>query len=331
MPAGDDPQLLLAREGLLAVGLPAVVELAGVLVGPLLGHVVRRVRGPEAEVQVEGLVGVDLPRVGDELDRLVDEVGGEVVALLRRRRRLDLVVVVDEVGIPLAGVAAEEAVEALEAARQRPAVVGPRRRLLVARRQVPLADHVGVVAVLEQHLGEHAVLERHDAVVAGVAGGELGDAGHAVAVVVAPGDDAGAARRAERRGVHVVEAQAVGGERVEVRRLDRAAVAAEVAEAGVVEDDEEHVGGALLGAHRRRPRLARLVGGAADHAGEGRTLRVLDYRHHDLRSWKNPTVCARRVHRVPTARRPSSAACRITACAHAIDSIRRPSDAAPHD
>ena len=217
---------------------------------------------------------------------LVDQVRGQVVALLGRRRRLDLVVVVDQVGIPLAGVAAEEAVEALEAAAQRPAVVGPGRGLLVARRQVPLADHVGVVAVLEQHLGEHAVLERHDAVVAGVAGGELGDAGHAVAVVVAPGDDAGAARRAQRRGVHVVVAQAVGGERVEVRRLDRAAVAAEVAEAGVVQDDEEHVGGALLGAHRRRPRRARLVGGAADHAREGRTFRILDYRHLDLhRAW----------------------------------------------
>ncbi len=156
---GDDAQLLLAGEGLLAVGVPAVVELAGVLVGPLLGHVVRRVRRAEAEVQVEGLVGVDLPGVGDELDRLVDEVRGEVVALLGRRRRLDLVVVVDEVGIPLARVAAEEAVEALEAARQRPAVVGSGRGLLVARRQVPLADHVGVVAVLEQHLREHAVLE----------------------------------------------------------------------------------------------------------------------------------------------------------------------------
>ena len=42
--------------------------------------------------------------------------------------RLDLVVVVDEVGVPLARVAAEEPVEALEAAAERPAVVGARRR-----------------------------------------------------------------------------------------------------------------------------------------------------------------------------------------------------------
>ena len=109
--------------------------------------------------------------------------------------------------------------------------------------------------MLEQHLGQEAVLERDDAVVAGIAGRELGDARHAVAVVVAPGDDARAARRAQRRRVHVVVAQAVGGERVEVRRRDRAAVAAEVAEPGVVEDDEQHV----------RRALRRRIG--AGHAG----------------------------------------------------------------
>ena len=130
---GHDAQLLLPREGPLAVGVPAVVELALVPVRPLLGHVVRGVRRTEAQVQVERLVRVDLLGVGDELDRPVDEVLGEVVALLGRRRRLDLVVVVDQVGIPLAGVAAEEAVEALEAAAQRPAVVGPGGGLLVAR------------------------------------------------------------------------------------------------------------------------------------------------------------------------------------------------------
>ena len=276
---GQDAELLLAGEHLLAVGVPAVVELAGVPVRPLLGHVVRRVGRPEAEVQVERLVGVDLAEVGDELDRLVDEVLGEVVALLGRPGRLDRVVVVDEVGVPLARVAAEEAVEALEAASQRPAVVRPGRRLLVARREVPLADHVRAVAVLEQHLRQHAVLERHHAVVARVARGELGDAGHAVAVVVAPGDDAGAARRAQRRRVHVVEAQAVRRERVEGRRLDRAAVAAELPEPRVVEDDEQHVRGALPGSRRRRPRRARLVGRPADHSGKRRPGGVFDDRH----------------------------------------------------
>ena len=42
---GDDAELLLPGEGALALDVPAVVELAGVLVGPLLWDVVRCVRG----------------------------------------------------------------------------------------------------------------------------------------------------------------------------------------------------------------------------------------------------------------------------------------------
>ena len=65
----DDAELLLACERPGAVGVPPVVELPGVLVGPLLRNVVRRVGRARAEVQVERLVGVDLLGVGDELDR----------------------------------------------------------------------------------------------------------------------------------------------------------------------------------------------------------------------------------------------------------------------
>src|SRR5512134_3642535 len=53
---------------------------------------------------------------------------------------------------------------------------------------MPLADHVGAVAVPEQHLRQKPVLERDQAVVAGIAGRHLGDARHPVAVMVAPGD-----------------------------------------------------------------------------------------------------------------------------------------------
>ena len=144
----DHAELLLPGEDPLPVGVPAVVEPAPVPVRPLLGHVVRGVRRAGAEVQVERLVRGDLLGVGDERDRLVGQVRGQVVALLGSRRRLDLVVVGDQVRIPLAGVAAEEAVEAVEAPAQRPPVVRTGRRLLLGRHQVPLADHVGVVAVL---------------------------------------------------------------------------------------------------------------------------------------------------------------------------------------
>ena len=44
----DDAQLLLPREGALALHVPSVVELARVLVGPLLGDVMRGVRRARA-------------------------------------------------------------------------------------------------------------------------------------------------------------------------------------------------------------------------------------------------------------------------------------------
>jgi hypothetical protein len=109
----------------------------------------------------------------------------QVVALLRGARRLDLVVVVHELGRPLAGVATQEPVEALEAAPERPPVVRSGGRLELRRHQVVLADEVGVVAVLLEHLGQEAVLERDLPVVARVARGELVDRGGRVCVVVA--------------------------------------------------------------------------------------------------------------------------------------------------
>ena len=259
---------------------PSRRRTARVPVRPFLRDVVRRVSGAEGEVQVEGLVGVDLVRVRDELDRLVDEVFREVIPLFRCPGRLDLVVVIDEVRIPLARVTAEEAVEALEAAGYGPARVRPRRRFLVARRQMPLAHGVRVVASPRKDLRQHPVLERHDAVVAGIPGRQFRDGGHAVSVVVAAGDDARAAGRTERGRVHVVEAQAGRGDPVEVRRRDRAAEAPEVPEPSVIQHDEHYVRGALCRpGGSARPGRAGLIDGPPDHAGKGRAGRVLDDRH----------------------------------------------------
>ena len=54
---GDHAELLLTREDLFAQLVPALIELALVLVGPLLRHVVRRVAGAGREVDEERLVG----------------------------------------------------------------------------------------------------------------------------------------------------------------------------------------------------------------------------------------------------------------------------------
>ena len=66
-------------------------------------------------------------------------------------------------------------------------------------------------------------------------------------VVVAPGQDAAARRRAQRRGVHVGVAQAVGGQAVEDGRLHQPAEARQLPVADVVQHEEEHVGRALRG------------------------------------------------------------------------------------
>src|SRR4051812_9255548 len=104
----------------------------------------------------------------------------EVIAVLGARRRLDEGGVVDEGGIPLVRLAAEEAVEALEAPTEGPAPL-PRRQVdLVARRQVPLADRIRVPSLLVQDLGDRPVLERDAGGEAGEACGRLGDASHVV-------------------------------------------------------------------------------------------------------------------------------------------------------
>ncbi len=276
---GDDAQFLLPREHLLAVGVPAVVELALVLVGPFLGHLVGRMVGAGREVEEERFVGRDLFEVGDELDRLVGQIDGEVVTLLGRLRRLDLMVVEDQVGIVLVGVTAEEAVVAVEPAPQRPAVVRAGRADLFRGCQVPFADAERGIAVRQQHLGQEPVLERDRTVGARVARRPLGDARHAVGVVVSPVQHAGPRRRAQRRGVHVRVAKPVLRQPVQVGGVDRRAVATELPVAGVVQHDVEDVRRAGIGANRGGPCRLRLADGSAHAAGEGGARLVLVQTH----------------------------------------------------
>ena len=56
---GTTPKLFLLVKHPLALHIPAVVELALVLVRPLLGHMVRRVTGTRGEVHEERLVGCE--------------------------------------------------------------------------------------------------------------------------------------------------------------------------------------------------------------------------------------------------------------------------------
>ena len=69
---------------------------------------------PRAKYKKKGLPGARLLLVLHHADGLIGQVLAQVVALLGPARRVDVVVVADEVGRPMVGVALEEAVVALE-------------------------------------------------------------------------------------------------------------------------------------------------------------------------------------------------------------------------
>ena len=76
---GDHAELLLAGERLLAVGVPAAVELALVLVAPLDRHLVRRVAAARGVVREPGLRGVLGAHGVQPAHALVGQVVGHVV------------------------------------------------------------------------------------------------------------------------------------------------------------------------------------------------------------------------------------------------------------
>ena len=209
--------LLLPGQDLLADRLVPHVEPAGELLDPLLRCVVRRVRRTRRVVEEERLVRGDHLGVLDELQRLVGDVLGEVVALLGGLRLVHRVVVVDQVRVPLVRLGAEEPVEPLEPPADRPVPPGRGDVDLRLRAQVPLADHVGVPAPFGQDLGEHPVLRRDRPARVREPDRGLGDARHRVAGVVPPGQQARPGRRAQRGRVPLRVAHALVDDPVDVR------------------------------------------------------------------------------------------------------------------
>ena len=208
-----------------------------------------------------------------------------MVALLVGLRWVRLVVVLDEHRVVLVGRARHEAVVVLEAAGQRPAVERSDGRELGDGSEVPLPHRQRRVAVLAEDLRKHAVLPRDGPVVAGEAEPHLGYDAEAVGVVVARRHEAGARRRAQRRGVHVVEPQPAGRQRIHVRRVDRCAEAAELGEPDIIQDHPHDVRRAGSCSSPLRPGRHRLLDRPADHAGEGPAELVQPGVRH-------PTSCA---------------------------------------
>ena len=110
----DDPELLLAGQRGLPQRIPPIGELARVLVRPLLGDMVRSMGGARGEVDEERLVGHQRLLLTHPADRPISQILGQVIPLLRRRRRLHRCRPLVQGGIPLVVLTTDETVERLE-------------------------------------------------------------------------------------------------------------------------------------------------------------------------------------------------------------------------
>ena len=223
----------------------------------------RRVRGAWRVLDEDRLGRVGLVNPRHVVDGVVSHRGDEVPGARRfAEEGIDLRRVAEQVRFPLVGVATDETVEVLEAHAARPLVEGAGLAGLERRHVVVLAEPRSAVAIVDQHAADGRLVLADDAVVAGEAGRLFGDDTEAGRVVVTPGDQRSARRRAQRGREDAVVAQAFTGDAVHRRCRDDAAEGARHAKAGVVGDDQQHVGRALGRHHARRPprlRLQRVV------------------------------------------------------------------------
>ena len=193
------------------------------------------------------------------VDRLVGHVHGEVV--VGHLRRIDLDQSVVDERIPLVGFATDESVELVETLMGRPAVERARYAGLPGGGLVPLAEGAGAVAIEPQHLRQRRHAVRISPRVAGEGRRGLHDRARVHGVVVPPGLERIARRRAERRRVEVVESHAALRKLVHRWRANRTAKRARPAEADVVDQHDHDIGRAgwcLDLEPRRRFRVPRI-------------------------------------------------------------------------
>ncbi len=164
-----DPHRLLARQPLLALDIPAVREHLVVAPDDIGGRLMRRVTGAERDPGQPRQIGPVGDVIGDEADRLVDQIRGQMIAVGIGAGRIDMGVVGDQLRRELVGLGVEKAVEAVKAAAERPAVERPGGAAFGQRRDMPFADHVVAIGVRLQHFRQRSRLARDLAAIAGIA------------------------------------------------------------------------------------------------------------------------------------------------------------------
>src|SRR5215469_1445006 len=183
-----DAELLLTSKGFFAELVPALIELALVLVGPFLRHMVRRMGCSGCKIHEERFVRRQRLLLRDPVSRLIRHVLHQVVALFRCLFGLDWGRAFVKRWVPLARLASDEAIEILEATASRwPSVERPNRARLPYRHLVTLTElRCGIAVELEgSRQGRDSV--RQDRVVTRSGGSNLGNPAHPDRVMVASG------------------------------------------------------------------------------------------------------------------------------------------------
>ena len=178
--------------------------------------------------------------------------------------------IAEEVGLPLAGIAADKAIEVIETHTRRPLIERPSLACLEERRVVVLAEPGRRISIVPEDRTDGRLLDRDNGIIAGIARSDFADHAEADGVMIAAGDECRARRRAQRGRVEIRVAQAALGDAVHGGRRYDAAECARSAETLVIGHDQQNVGSALRRYDARRPPGRRLGGLLLDHAAKGR-------------------------------------------------------------
>src|SRR5262249_2861750 len=265
----DHSQPLLVLKDLIAQRVPPFVEQMHVtdLLDPFGCWMMRRMAASGNVVAEEGLAGVYLVDSVQPLDGIVRHGSGKVPARfahvgINRRG------VAKQVRLPLAGVAAHEPIEILEAHADGPLVKRPGLACRKGRSVVVLAEPRGGIAVLLENLADGSYVLWDDAVVAREARGGFRDYAEAGRVMIATRNERRPRRRAKRRRMKLRVTETCLRDPIQRWSWDNAAECAWCAEANVVGHNEQHVGRAFGRYHTRCPPRLGLRGFLFDHAAE---------------------------------------------------------------
>ena len=188
-----DTELLLARKGLFANLIPALIELALEFGDPILGRMVRGVRRAWSEICQPWLVGRNRPEQANPFDGLVRHILVEEI-VFDIVRRLDWLDVLENGRSPLAGVATDKTIKIFKSQSGRPQIEWPGLAVVPVRHVVIFAVPRGVIAVLPKYLSEGSDTFRHERVVTRETGSPLHDDTGRGGVVIASGQERCAGR-----------------------------------------------------------------------------------------------------------------------------------------